>query len=91
MYSIPDLFMWFYASGVTPESLSVIASLVAVSIFAVVVWLNGYIAERQYANKIKRAMEIQNEIDGSGAKKAPKAGDVIKPRVSGFRFQKSND
>ena len=89
MYSIPDLFIWLYSSGVTPEKLVSIVAVFCLLIFAILIWIVCYVEQRQ-ANKIRRAMDIQKEINGSGAKNA-KAGDVIKPRGSGFRFQRSND
>ena len=91
MYSIPDLFMWLYVSGVSPESLGVITSIFAVFLLAIAVWLNGFIAEKRYEYRLRRAMRIQAELDGQEVKKAAKVGDVISPTVSGFRFQKSND
>ena len=90
MYSIPDLFIWLYVSGVTPDSLIFMVAVFAMLIFAVVVWINCYVAQR-HANKIRRAMDIQHDLDRQDIDKAAKVGDVITPRESGFKWQRSND
>jgi TctA family transporter len=91
VYSIPDLFFWLYVQGISPESMGIITSIFTVLALAMAVWLNGFIAEKRYEYRLRRAMRIQSEIDSQEVKKVVKAGNVITKKISGFRFQKSND
>jgi hypothetical protein len=89
--SIPDLFFWLYVQGISPESMGIAGSIGTLFMLALGVWINGFIAEKRYEYRLRRAMRIQSEIDSQEVKKVVKAGDVITKKISGFRFQKSND
>ena len=91
MYSIPDLFYWLYFAGVTPDSMGVITSLLTLTLLALAVWVNGYMAQLRHKERLRLAAQLQMELDKQDIPKTVKVGNILKPSTSGFKFQKSND